>query len=271
MNHINQWEIVILQVDVKIGQPDLNWIHIKNKIYQIVGQWESGEIKKPDVIVLPEMWNTGYALAEAHKLGDVDGIETRNYFGAFAKRYSINVIAGSIASVEDGKVSNRAMVFNREGVEVISYRKMHLFTLMDEEKFLIAGDEPGLFELDGIPCGLMICYDIRFPELFRKYALNGAKVVFVPAQWPNPRLHHWRTLLTARAIENQMYVVACNRVGQSEETTFFGHSAIIDPWGERVVEGSDEECVIRGSVDLDLVANVRLRIPIFADRRPECY
>ena len=97
---------------------------------------------------------------------------------------------------------------------------------------------------------MMICYDIRFPELARKLALGGAKILFVPAEWPHPRLHHWRTLLTARAIENQMYVIACNRTGQSGNDRFFGHSMIIDPWGEIIAEGDEEEVILMADIDL---------------------
>jgi len=96
-------------------------------------------------------------------------------------------------------------------------------------------------------------------------------MLFVPAQWPNPRLHHWKTLLTARAIENQMYVIACNRMGTSGDSVFFGHSMVIDPWGEIVIEAGDEEAVLRGEIDLSLVDKVRSTIPVFQDRRPDQY
>jgi predicted amidohydrolase len=117
----------------------------------------------------------------------------------------------------------------------------------------------------------MICYDIRFPELARRLALGGAKLLLVPAEWPNPRLHHWRTLLTARAIENQMYVVACNRTGVSGSTSFFGHSMVIDPWGEIVAEADEQETILQATIDLALVDEVRTRIPVFEDRRPALY
>ena len=142
---------------------------------------------------------------------------------------------------------------------------------MNEEKHLVAGNHVGQFELEGVQAGMMICYDIRFPELTRKLALGGAKVLFIPAEWPHPRLHHWRTLLMARAIENQMYIVACNRVGVSEGTEFFGHSIIIDPWGEIIAEGSEDEMIITAELDLGLVDQVRQRIPVFEDRRPQLY
>src|SRR5690606_653419 len=98
-----------------------------------------------------------------------------------------------------------------------------------------------------------------------------AKLLIVPAEWPHPRLHHWRTLLTARAIENQMYVIACNRVGKSGDTSFFGHSMVIDPWGEIIAEAGEEETILTTEIDLGLVDEVRGRIPVFEDRRPSFY
>ncbi|MNI08550.1 2-oxoglutaramate amidase [compost metagenome] len=176
-----------------------------------------------------------------------------------------------MADKQGEKVRNTIYVFNREGEVVADYSKIHLFRLMDEEKYLSSGDQLGQFELEGIPAGMMICYDIRFPELSRKLALDGAQILFVPAEWPNPRLHHWRTLLMARAIENQMYVVSCNRVGTSGTTEFFGHSMIINPWGEVLAEGSENEGVISCTIDLSEVERVRRTIPIFEDRRPPLY
>ncbi|MFB0545355.1 MAG: nitrilase-related carbon-nitrogen hydrolase, partial [Anaerolineae bacterium] len=111
----------------------------------------------------------------------------------------------------------------------------------------------------------------RFPELFRKYALAGARIIFIPAGWPHPRLEHWRTLLRARAIENQMFVVACNHVGSCKDLQFFGHSAIYDPWGDLVVEAGELETLLTAQIDLALVEQVRERMKVFADRQPELY
>jgi omega-amidase len=264
-------DVAIIQMDVQIGSPENNWQHIRRQLLSIVQDVKDGVCTMPDVIVLPEMWNTGYALSEAATLGDRDAGQTRSFFSAFAKEHQINVVCGSVASIEASGIYNRAIVFNRFGQEVATYAKVHLFRLMEEEKYLTPGEGLVFFELDGIRCGLMICYDLRFPELCRSYALGGAEIVFVPAQWPHPRLMHWRTLQQARAIENQMYVVTCNRVGTSGGTHFCGHSSVIDPWGERLIEGDESEQILRVTIDRSLVGAVRQRIPVFADRRPECY
>ncbi|GIQ67613.1 carbon-nitrogen family hydrolase [Xylanibacillus composti] len=261
-----QLRIALVQMDIAIGEPDVN----ADKAIQLMEE-AVRSADKPDVIVLPEMWNTGYALERIHELGDEGGTRTRNIISAFCRKHAVNVVAGSVAELKDGQAFNTSYVFNREGQVLVDYSKIHLFRLMDEEKHLAEGTKPGRFAIEGQDAGVMICYDIRFPELARKLALDGVKLLFVPAEWPNPRLHHWRTLLQARAIENQMYIVACNRVGTSGDTDFFGHSMIVDPWGEIVVEGGEEEAILQADIDLNLVNEVRGRIPVFEDRRPSLY
>ena len=122
-----------------------------------------------------------------------------------------------------------------------------------------------------IGLGFMICYDIRFCELSRTYALKKADVLVVTSNFPNPRVNHWRTLLMARAIENQMFVVACNRVGPSPMGTYCGHSIMIDPWGDIIAEGGDEEEIVTGSLDYPKTREVRDLIHMFRDRQPELY
>ena len=268
----NRLRVAIIQSDVQIGQPESNFSNVERLLLEAINT-EVGDLgEKPDVVLLPEMWNTGYALTELAQIADDLGLRTQAFISSFARQHQVNIIAGSVSvKLPDGSFANRSYVFNRNGECMKEYDKLHLFRLMDEEQYLQQGTHSGDFNLEGVPAGLMICYDIRFPELARKLALSGAQIMFVPAQWPNPRLHHWRTLLQARAIENQMYVVSCNRVGVSGETAFFGHSMVIDPWGEVLAEGSESEQILRVTLDLELVAEVRKRIPIFADRRPELY
>jgi predicted amidohydrolase len=260
--------IAMIQMDVAIGQPDVNIDRLLDKLLEAVQQ-----SPKPDVIICPEMWNTGYALAELDELADVDGMRTKNIISAFCRKHAVNVIAGSVAvkNTEQDCAYNQTYVFNRDGEVISQYAKIHLFQLMDEHHFLQPGESVSHCDLDGVDAGLMICYDIRFPELARKLALEGAKVLFVSAQWPNPRLQHWRTLLQARAIENQLYVVACNRVGESAGTSFFGHSMVIDPWGEVLVEGSESEQLLSAELDINVVTQIRNKIPVFEDRRPTLY
>jgi predicted amidohydrolase len=142
---------------------------------------------------------------------------------------------------------------------------------MQEEQYLAPGQAATLLDLPWGKTGLIICYDLRFPELIRHYALQGARLILIPAEWPHPRREHWRTLLRARAIENQCFVAACNRVGQSKGAAFFGASTVVDPWGEPLIEGGETEALLTVTIDLAQVDVVRQRIPVFADRRPELY
>ncbi len=135
-----------------------------------------------------------------------------------------------------------------------------------------AGERATLAKLPWGTAGLAICYDLRFPELFRGYALAGARLILLPAEWPHPRLAHWRTLLRARAIENQYFVAACNRVGADPNgTRFFGHSTLIDPWGEAIAEAGEEPCLLTATLDLAQVEEIRRKIPVFEDRRTDLY
>jgi len=259
--------LALVQMQVEAGQVANNFDRMKQGLYRAVSGAE-----KPDLIMLPEMWNTGYALAQIGEIADPDSERTRTFFADFCREHQVNVLAGSVAELQrDGSIRNTSHLFGRDGRVIASYSKIHLFRLLDEHNHLQAGETPCSFELDGIPAAMMICYDIRFPELARKLALGGAQMLFVPAEWPHPRLHHWRTLLQARAIENQMYVVACNAVGKSGDAVFFGHSMVIDPWGEVLAEAGEDDEVLTVEIDVSLVEEVRRRIPVFADRRPQLY
>lgn len=123
------------------------------------------------------------------------------------------------------------------------------------------------------PCsiGLMICYDIRFPEIARILCLNGAEILFVPAGFPNPRMNHWRLLLQARAVENQVYVIGVNRVGHDNTSTYFGHSMIVDPWGEIISECGDKEEIIYGDINPEQIKKVRKKIPCLQNRKEDVY
>lgn len=254
----------IIQMDVAFGQPMANMATVEQKIAE-------ASKAKPDVIILPELWTTGYDLARLDDIADPEASQAKAFISSLANHYGVHIIAGSTAERQGTEVWNTMLAFDQQGELIGQYRKVHLFRLMDEEKYLKAGDQLGLFELASIPCAGVICYDIRFPEWIRKHVLAGAQVIFVVAEWPMPRLAHWRNLLITRAIENQCYIVACNRVGADPNNTFAGHSMVIDPWGEIVAEAGAGEEILSAAIDLAQVAKIRKQIPIFTDRRPDLY
>ncbi len=164
-------------------------------------------------------------------------------------------------------------MLNREGEVIHRYDKIHLVPMLDEPKYLEGGrNKAGHFELDGVKMGVVICYDLRFPELLRPLALNGAKVIHIVAQWPSARIEHWKYLLHARAIENQCYIIAVNSSGSCKETQFAGESLVIDPAGKLVTSGpSEKEASLHVTLQLEKVTETRKSIPIFTSRVPHLY
>lgn len=254
----------LLQIDISFGDPDTNFQNVEQFV-------EEAMEHKPDVLVLPELWTTGYDLEHLDGIADREGTRTKPFFSELAKRHSVHIIGGSVAVQKADGVYNTFLAFDREGNCVKEYAKVHLFRLMHEEKFMKPGQTDGLFDLEGLTAAGFVCYDIRFPEWLRAHALRGAGIMVVPAEWPTPRIDHWRTLLKSRAIENQCFVVACNRIGRDPNNEFGGHSLIISPWGEVLAEASDRVEILVGDIDADILADVRKRIPVFEDRRPQLY
>ena len=189
-----------------------------------------------------------------------------------AARANSIAVFGSVLERRGDQIMNCAAYHDSDGSLGAVYRKIHLFRLFDEHLWLGEGESPATLAFPWGAAGLSICYDLRFPELFRRYAVaQGAKLMLLCAEWPLARVEHWRTLLIARAIENQCFVVATNSCGDTGGTVFGGHSMIIDPWGKVVVEAGEDEGLLTAEIDLEEVDRVRRQIPVFEDRRPDAY
>jgi predicted amidohydrolase len=250
-----------IQFNVKQGDVDVNRAYVQQALKRAA---ENGA----NLAVLPEMWSSGFAYRTLNELA----LRTA---GIVAELLELSrelklVIIGSMPEPNGDKVFNTVYVADN-GRLAGSYRKLHLFSLLGEDKAFSGGDHWLLAETSIGKIGVIICYDLRFPELSRRLALEGASVICVPAQWPKPRQEHWRTLLRARAIENQLFVVACNACGLIGKLDFFGMSMIIDPKGEVLAEAGEEEREISATLDLQSMADWRAQIPCFNDRRPEFY
>ncbi|WP_339215043.1 carbon-nitrogen family hydrolase [Solibacillus sp. FSL W8-0372] len=256
-------KIGCIQLNVGFGKVDENY----ERAEKFIREAAAGGA---EIIVLPEMWNTGYALEKLDELSDVNGERTKVFLSGLAKELAIHIVGGSVSVKRDDKFYNTMYTYNRDGELVGEYSKVHLFRLMDEHLYLESGNEMNRFALGELEAGGVICYDIRFPEWLRTHALDGAKVLFVPAQWPTPRIDHWKILLQARAIENQCFVVAVNRIARKVEN-FNGQSMIIGPWGEVLWTGAEDEELAIIDVDFSNVEEVRGRIPVYEDRRPGLY
>jgi predicted amidohydrolase len=218
--------------------------------------------------VLPEMWSAGFAYQKLPKLA----VETPRVLDevAILSRELNLVVVGSLPELVDGKVCNTAYVTDC-GKLAGSYRKLHLFSLMNENEHIAAGARSVVVDTTVGKLGLAVCYDLRFPELFRKLALDGAEIICLPGEWPAPRQLHWRTLLRARAIENQCFVVAANCCGRQGKLDFFGMSLIIAPRGEMLAEADDFANELVATCDFQELADYRAQITCFADRRPDVY
>ncbi len=257
----------LAQINIEIGNREVN--------YRRVTDWMK-EFCKPSsedtAIVLPEIWDVGYDLENADRVSDIDGKCSAEFLGRLSKEYNVWFIGGSVLAKTEQGIVNRAQIINPSGDLVDHYDKVHLFPLMDEPEYLKAGNRQSTFDFAGTTSGCVICYDIRFCEWLRKYAVDGTSILFVSAEWPKARVDHWKSILKVRAIENMMYVVACNRVGESKGTLFGGSSMVIDPWGEILYEGSDEN--EEGSFvcfDPSKAGEIRKQLKVFAMRRPDLY
>lgn len=255
--------ISLAQMDIALGDPAANLRKAEAWIAEAARRGS-------DLIVFPEMWTTGCDWPNTEKLAPQQG-EVLAEIAALAKKHNIWLNGSMLALDETGKPTNTSILFDPNGQQAGLYRKIHLFGLMEEDKYLAPGQHLTTVETAWGQGGLAICYDLRFAEMFRTYALSGVNMVYLPAEWPHPRLSHWQTLLRARAIENQMFMIGVNRVGSDGTHNFFGHSAIIDPWGNTVVEGGESELLLTATVETDLVVEVRAKIPVLKDRRPELY
>ncbi|MDQ0158325.1 carbon-nitrogen family hydrolase [Alkalibacillus salilacus] len=257
----------VFQMDIVPGDPEAN--------RQLLTEWIDRDVEEnsPDTIVIPEMWTTAYTLPELEDIADQDGEPTISFLKDLATKHHVNIVGGSIANKKEGGIYNTAVVINREGELVYQYDKAHLVPMLNEHHYLTGGEKPAeVFELDGVKFGLIICYDLRFPELIRPLALEGAQVLCVVAEWPAARRKHWRSLQIARAIENQMYVVSSNRIGEYDGQEFSGNSMVVDPWGDVLAEGSNsQEETLSLRLDLEKVKKVRHDVPIFDSRVPEIY
>lgn len=261
--------VALIQINVLSGDPEAN-------LARVVPMLAEAADKGADLAVLPEMWTTGFCWDRLSDLAAQQGpVLDRLVEQAREHRLWIN---GSIALPVEGhdRPANTSVLIAPTGEVVAQYRKVHLFTLFQEQRHVTPGRERITRDTPCGKAGLAVCYDLRFPELFRAYALDGVILQLLPSAWPHPRLEHWRTLIRARAIENQMFVIAVNQIGSEgfrdgTQATYCGHSAVIDPWGHTLVEADEAEGVYLAQVDPEQATRLREKMTVLGDRRPQAY
>ena len=254
----------------------------KDRNLKLAGRFIDTAVEKgADVVVLPEMFNCcGHTEVMVKNAEKIPGYTT-NILSDKARQHGIYIVCGSIfETAGENKVYNTSVIVGRNGEVLAKYRKIHLFDVdipdkirYKESEHVIAGNEIVTANMGSFYAGLVICYDLRFCELFRNLALKGAKVIFIPSAFTQATgEYHWEPLIKARAIENQVFVIAANQTGTSPNNiTCYGKSMIVDPWGRVLAKTEDNENIITAEIDLDLLNEVRAEIPLFEHRRTDLY
>jgi len=230
----------------------------KNKILSMIENVEGVEL-----FVFPEMTLTGFTMSSREMSETIQG-ESFRFFSSIAAKKKSNLFAGIIER-RNKRVYNTLIHIKPDGNLHKLYRKVHPFSYSDENKHFNAGVKPALTKIKKWQIGLTICYDLRFPELFRKYGKKKAHLIVNIANWPDTRIEHWRTLLKARAIENQCYVAGVNRVGQDPKLNCIGFSSVFDPMGKEIVAIENDEKVIVVELDKNYVNEIREKFPFLDD------
>jgi predicted amidohydrolase len=245
----------LVQYSPEFEYPEENILKIENLI--------SSMGSKADLLIFPEMTLTGYTMNSMKFGEEIDGIGTK-YFINLSSRIKTDLFAG-IIELDDNTAFNSLVHFDSYGLIRARYRKIHPYSNAGEDKNYGAGEETVITKIDQIKIGLSICYDLRFPELYRLYAKNNVEILVDIASWPVQRIEHWKTLLQARAIENQCFMVGVNRTGADQYGKYNGCSAVFDPMGKEIIIGQDSEKIIEVEIDLDKVKEVRAKLPFLQD------
>ncbi|MBN2414456.1 carbon-nitrogen family hydrolase [bacterium] len=256
-------KLALYQMSIRTGDPDENAAAAEWAVRTAAGDGD-------DLIVLPEFWATGFALAKLPDLAAPMGEGMFELMRTWAVRYGI-AVAGTHPRISGSRLFNTAVFYDRTGALLASYDKMHLFASMQEDRLLTRGSSPpAVFSAEWGRIGMITCFDLRFPELARRLALDGAQLIVVPAFWPAPRLDHWSLLLRARAVENQVFIAGCNRADGSEPAAF-GRSAVIAPDGTVAAEAGTAPILLKSAIEPGKTATIRQNFPVMTARLPGEY
>lgn len=256
-------KIAVAQFAINIGAPEANLAAGFNYI-------EKAANEGCHLIVLPELWTSGYDLEHGETY-----INLNHSLISDLQKYSIRqniMIGGSYLTRDHVGLFNTFILVHPGSTSPIYYHKIHLFRPLEEPKYLRAGSRLAIDDTPLGKVGLAICYDLRFPEMFRAYGRSRVELVLIAAQWGSERTDHWRIFLRARAIENQFFIAAANAVGHLRDKTTAGYSAVIDPWGEVLAEADGtEERLLIAEIDMDSIQAAGERIPSREDSRNDLY
>ena len=255
-------KIALLQVDSS------STTSIQNRIKNTLNNLEETLKQNPKLTILPELWATGAFMVEETKSEAKETLEqTLPQIKNLANKYRTWIHSGSFLEETPSGTFNTSYLFDDRGEEVAKYRKIHLFGFdQGEATQLVAGEEIIVVPTPIGITGLVTCYDLRFPELFRAMIQKGANSFLITSGWPKKRLNHWNALLKARAIENQAYVIACNGIGTQTDNELGGNSQVIDPWGDIQIQAGEKAETLFTDIDIQKAGQVREKMPVLADR-----
>jgi len=252
---------IAIQFDIAWENKPANFATVRRLLDQAAPE-------KDSLVALPEMFATGFTMNTA-AIAETAGGETEQFLAATAKEFGVCLVAGAAMRGRDGQVRNKALVFSPAGGLLAFYAKMRSFTPGGEHEHYTAGERPVVFRWGECSVAPFICYDLRFPELFREVAATHRPEVFVIiANFPTKRIEHWQGLLKARAIENQAYVIGVNRVGNDPLYEYGGRSLIVDPLGEVLADAGEREGFISAELDLSNLRKYRAGLPFLDDLKP---
>jgi len=226
-----------------------------------------------DIVCLPELfYKIPYPPETAQKVAESIPNALTHELSKKAKEYAVYIIGGSFFEKRDEGNFNTSLLFDRNGDIIGSYSKVHLFDALGikESDTTTGGKDIPIFQLDFGTIGITICYDLRFPELYRTLALKGVDIIFVPSAFLSTT-GHWETLVRAVAVQNLLHVVAVNAIGEYEGIFFEGKSMIVDPWGVSLATAPKREGVVYAEIDLDSQKDLRRELPVLNNRRPDLY
>ncbi|HXG47507.1 MAG TPA: carbon-nitrogen family hydrolase [Methylomirabilota bacterium] len=247
-------------------QLDIAWEDKAENFRRVARLLEATPPERDSLVVLPEMFSSGFSM-NVGKIHESTPSESGRFVSGLARRYAAFLVAGEVVIGPDGRGRNQSVIYSPEGREIARYSKMQPFSLGGESDHYTPGREIVTFDCGGFICAPFICYDLRFPELFRMAALRGAQLFVVIANWPEKRVAHWITLLQARAIENLAYVVGVNRAGRDPNFSYPGRSLIVNPHGQILADAGEPERVVSAEVDPQMVLAWRKDFPALEDMR----
>jgi len=251
-------QVAALQFDIVWEDKAANFCKVEELL-------EAAHLEADTLLVLPEMFATGFSM-DTGKIAENYGGEIEHFLAALAKKFGIYVVGGAAMKGRDGQPRNKVLVFSPAGELIAFYAKMKPFTPGGESSHYTAGKSPVIFRWADFKVAPFVCYDLRFPELFRKAAASDRPELFtVIASWPDKRSQHWVTLLQARAIENQAYVIGVNRIGKDPYFSYAGRSLIIDPSGNILADAGDEQKCIQATLDMENLRKYRQGLPFLED------